>query len=243
MPGENDYGSVNGVQEVGTSYGQTWADVLAMSFQNLWAGFVSVVPKMLFAVVILLLGWIIALALEQVVARVLKMLKVNEALRRTGALDPLRHMKFNMDAVKFIAALVRWFVFFIFLVAVADVLELDAFNAFMREALLYVPNIILAVLILLVAAIGGDLLDRFVSGTVRAGGFAYGAFVGSVARWSVFVFGLIAALQQLGIAEALLQTVVTGIVAMLALAGGLAFGLGGRDMAGEVLDKVRRRVS
>lgn len=224
-------------------YGQNWADVLTASFQNLWAGFVVVVPKVLFAVVILLLGWIIALALEQVVARVLKALKVNEALRRTGALDPFRHMRVNVNATNFIAALVRWFVFFIFLVAVADVLNLDAFNAFLKEVLLYVPNIILAALILLVAAIGGDLLDRFVSGTIRAGGFGYGAFVGSVARWSVFIFGVIAALQQLGIAAALLQTIVTGIVAMLAIAGGLAFGLGGRDMAAEILDRLRQRVS
>lgn len=225
------------------SLGQTWADVITMSFQNLWSGFVRIVPTVVFALVILILGWIVSLALEQVIARLLKLLRLNEALDRSGALQMFKRARVHFDAAAFVSALVRWFVFFIFLMAVADVLNLDAFNAFLRQVLLYIPNIILAALILLVAAIGGDLLDRFVSASVRAGGFAYDAFVGAVARWSAFIFGLIAALQQLGIATALLQTVVTGIIAMLAIAGGLAFGLGGRDFASELLDKFRRRLS
>ena len=90
---------------------------------------------------------------------------------------------------------------------------------------------------------GSDLIDRFVAGSVRAAGFSYATMVGSIARWSVFVFGFIAALQQLGIATDLLNTLVTGIIAMLAIAGGLAFGLGGKDLAADILDHVRRRVS
>lgn len=224
-------------------YAQTWADVLTQSFQNLWVGFIGVVPKIIFALIILLLGWIVALALEQVIARVLKAVKLNGMIERSGVFGAFARADISVDAERFIGAFIRWFVFFIFLMAVADVLNLDAFNAFLREVLLYVPNIILAAFILLVAAVGGDLIDRFLRGTVRAAGFSYASFVGSVARWSIFAFGIIAALQQLGVATALLQTIVTGIVAMLALAGGLAFGLGGRDMASEILDNLRRRIS
>ncbi|OHA48384.1 MAG: hypothetical protein A2991_02155 [Candidatus Terrybacteria bacterium RIFCSPLOWO2_01_FULL_58_14] len=225
------------------SYGTLWSDVLSRSFQNLWEGLIATVPTIIFALVILLLGWIIALALEQVIARLLKALKLNELLERSGALEAFKRAHIGIDASKFIAALVRWFVFLVFLIAVADVLQLAAFNAFLRQVLLYIPNIIAAALILLVAAIAADLLDRLVSGAVRAGGFAYGSLVGSLARWSVFVFGIIAALQQLGIATALLQTLVTGLVAMIAIAGGLAFGMGGKDLASDVLEQFRRRLS
>jgi hypothetical protein len=225
------------------TYGQTWSDVIVGSFQSLWGSFVRVVPTIVFALVILILGWIVALSLEQLIARLLKLVKLNEGLDRTGVLSAFKRAGMKVDVAALLGALVRWFVFFVFLMAVADVLNLDAFNAFLRQVLLYIPNIILAALILLVAAIGGDLLERLVAGSVRAAGFSYDAFVGAVARWSVFIFGVIAALQQLGIASALLQTIVTGIVAMVAIAGGLAFGLGGREMAADFLDKIRRRIS
>lgn len=237
-----DYPSYDDSVAIPTAGANSWADVLNTSFQNLWDSIINVVPTLLFALIILILGWIVALALEQVIARLLKMLKLNEALERTGALGPFHRANLHVNASGFISALVRWFIFFIFLMAIADVLNLDAFNTFLRQVLLYIPNIILAALILLVAAVGGDLLDRLISGTVRTAGFSYASFVGGIARWSVFVFGLIAALQQLGIAEQLLQTIVTGIVAMLALAGGLAFGLGGRDAASDVITRVRDRM-
>ena len=218
-------------------------DVFVGSFQTLWAGFASIVPQIVFAIVLLIFGWIVAMFLEQVVSRLLKMVKLNDALEKSGALEGLKKADVKFDASAFLSAIVRWFVFFVFLMAVADLLGLSAFNAFLTSVLLYVPNIVLAALILLVTAISADLLDRLVSGSVRAAGFSYGSMVGSLARWSVFVFGFIAALQQLGIATDLLQTLVTGIVAMIAIAGGLAFGLGGKDLASDILDKIRRRIS
>lgn len=235
-----DYSLTNATN--GATFGQTWSDVITTSFQSLWSGFINVVPTIIFALIILILGWMVAYALEQVVARLLKVVKLNEGLDKTGALNSFKRAGVNFNASVFVAAFVRWFIFFVFLIAVADVLNLTAFNAFLQRVLLYVPNIVLAVLILLVAAIGGDLLDRFISGSIRAAGFSYGSFVGSVARWSAVIFGLIAALQQLGIASALLQTIVTGIIAMLALAGGLAFGLGGKDMASDILHNLRKKI-
>jgi hypothetical protein len=218
-------------------------DVFVGSFQTLWSGFAAIVPQIAFAIILLIFGWIVAMFLEQVVSRLLKVVKLNDYLEKAGALEGLKKAEVKFDASAFLSGIVRWFVFFVFLMAVADLLGLSAFNAFLTSVLLYVPNIVLAALILLVTAIAADLLDRVVSGSVRAAGFSYGSMVGSLARWSVFVFGFIAALQQLGIATDLLQTLVTGIVAMIAIAGGLAFGLGGKELAADVLDNVRRRVS
>lgn len=222
---------------------QTWPEVITQSFQDLWVGFLNVTPRILSSLVILVIGWIVALALEQLVARLLKALKVNESLDRSGVMEAFKRAEVKIDPVAIIAALVRWFVFFAFLVAVVDVLGLQEFNAFLRQVLLYVPNIILAALILLVSAVGSDFLERLVSGAVRAAGLGYASLVGAIARWSVFIFGVIAALEELGVATTLLQTLVTGFVAMIAIAGGLAFGLGGKDLAASFLEHVRRRLS
>lgn len=213
------------------------------SFETLWGGFLLLAPQLIIAIAALLLGWIFSIYIERAVAQVLKVLKLNDMLERAGALDVFKRADIKFDAIASLAGFVRWFIFFVVLMAVADLLNLSAFNDFLGQVLLYVPNIVLAALILLVAAISADLLDRFVSGAVRAAGFSYASMVGSLARWSVFIFGFIAALQQLGIATELLNTLVTGLVAMLAIAGGLAFGLGGKDTAADILDHIRRRVS
>ena len=219
-----------------------WSEVIVGSFQNLWSRFLLFVPQLVLAIVIFLIGWIIALALEQVIARVLKMAKLNEGLERAGVNDVFKKAEVPLDGSKFVAALVRWFLVLVFLFAAADMLGLSALTAFLEQVLLYIPNIIVAALILLVAGVASDWLDRLVGGAVKASGFGYGKLAGGVARWSVFVFGAIAALQQLGIATQILQTFITGVIAMIALAGGVAFGLGGKDAAAEVLNKFRERM-
>ena len=213
------------------------------SFEGLWGGFIAIAPQVIIAIAALLLGWIFSAYIERGVAQLLKAVKLNDMLERADALEPFKRADIKFDAAALLAAFVRWFIFFVVLSAVADLLGLSAFNEFLGQVLLYVPNIVLAALILLVTAIASDLIDRLVSGSVRAAGFGYASMVGAIARWSVFVFGFIAALQQLGIATDLLNTLVTGIVAMIAIAGGLAFGLGGKDLAADILSHVRRRVS
>lgn len=219
------------------------SDVFVESFQLVWSSFAAVVPQVVFGLVLLIFGWIVSVFLEKIIGRLLKAVKLNDHLERAGALEIFKRADVKFDVSWFLGAIVRWFVFFVFLMAVADLLGLSAFNVFLGQVLLYVPNIILAAAILLLTAIGGDLLDRVVSGSVRAAGFGYASMVGSLARWSVFVFGFVAALQQLGIATELLQTLVTGIVAMVAIAGGLAFGMGGKDLATDILDQIRRKLS
>lgn len=213
------------------------------SFQGLWNGLLALAPSVIVAIAALILGWIFSAYVERGVMQLLKILKLNDLLERADALEPFKRADIKFDAAAMLAAFVRWFIFFVVLIAVADLLGLSAFNDFLGQVLLYVPNIILAALILLVSAIVADLLDRVVSGSVRAAGFSYATMVGSIARWSVFTFGFIAALQQLGIATDLLNTLVTGLVAMLAIAGGLAFGLGGKELATDILDHIRRRVT
>jgi len=138
---------------------------------------------------------------------------------------------------------VRWFFIIVFLVAAIDVLGLEQVNAFLREVvLLYLPNVIVAALILVVAAFIADVMKRIVVSSAKAAEVPSPGLLGGITKWAIWVFAILAALYQLGIAGVFAQTLFTGFVAMLAIAGGLAFGLGGRDAAARYIEKLKRDI-
>ncbi len=97
--------------------------------------------------------------------------------------------------------------------------------------------------ILLLGMIAANFLGDVIEGTVRAGGFKAASMLGALTRWAIIVFALLAALSELQIAQSFLQDFFRALVAMAAIAGGLAFGLGGRDHARKVLDYVEQAVT
>ena len=144
-----------------------------------------------------------------------------------------------MSSGKFIGALVYWFVVVVIVLAVSDVLGLWGLSTFLNEVLLYFPNIIVAVLIMLAALVIANFLRGLVRGSIASAKLHAPKFLGVLTWWSVVIFGFLAALLQLGVAGTLIQTIVMGIIAMLALAGGIAFGLGGKDYAAHLIGKFR----
>ena len=138
----------------------------------------------------------------------------------------------------------KWFLIIVFLVAALDVLGLTQVNIFLQEVvLLYLPQVIVAVLILLVAAVIAEVMQNIVIGTAKAAHMTSAHFLGSVTKWAIWIFAVLAALNQVGVATAFVQTLFTGIVVAVSLAVGLAFGLGGQDAAGRYLEKVRGEIA
>ena len=138
----------------------------------------------------------------------------------------------------------KWFVVVVFLVAALDVLGLQQVNTFLQGVvLLYIPKVIVAVLFLIIAAIVADVVRKIVIGSARAAGVSSANFAGTVAKWSIWIFAIIAALTQLGVAGGLIQTFFTGVVIAIALAFGLAFGLGGKEAAARSIEKIRSEIS
>ena len=223
---------------------QTWGDVLAASFQELWAGVVGFVPRLIVALIVFVIGWIIAMALGKVVNQIIRAIKVDKALQSLGMEDPLARAGMRLDAGAFIGGLVKWFFIIVFLAATVEVLGLSQVTVFLQEVvLLYLPNVFVAALILVVAALIADAVSRLVSGTAKAASLPSAGFLGGVSKWAIWVFAILAALYQLGIAGPMVQTLFTGVVAALALALGLAFGLGGKDTASKYLDRLRSDIS
>ena len=222
---------------------QTWADVIRFTLQNLWTGFVMFLPNFLGALVIFLVGLVIAAGLSKIVEKLVDALKLDRLLEQFGLGKILERADLRLDSGRFIGVLVQWFFIVVTLLAVSDILKLVAFSDFLSQVLLYVPNIIIAVLIMLAGVVMAAFLAKLVRASVLAARLHSAHFLGALTKWSVLVFAFLAALSQLGIAGALVNTLIMGFVAMLALAGGLAFGLGGRDVAAAWLEKLRSEVS
>ena len=222
---------------------QTWADVIRFTLQNLWTGFVMFLPNFLGALVIFFVGLVIAAGLSKIVEKLVDALKLDRLLEQFGLGKILERADLRLDSGRFIGVLVQWFFIVVTLLAVSDILKLEAFSDFLSQVLLYVPNIIIAVLIMLAGVVMAAFLAKLVRASVLAARLHSAHFLGALTKWSVLVFAFLAALSQLGIAGALVNTLIVGFVAMLALAGGLAFGLGGRDVAAAWLEKLRSEVS
>lgn len=223
---------------------ETWANVLQGSFQSMWFGVMSFVPYVLVAILIFVIGWVVGSIIGRIVAQVISALHVDNALRSAGVEEILGKAGVGLDSGRFLGELVKWFIVIVFLVASLDVLGLSEVNYFLQTVvLLYLPQVIVAVLILLLGAVIAEVAKNVVTGSARAAGARSVNLFGTVTKWSIWIFAIMTALLQLGVAEAFLQTLFMGFVFAVSLAIGLSFGLGGRDAAADTIDALRKEVS
>jgi len=221
----------------------TWADVLSQSFQNLFYGLVTFIPNLVVAIIIFIIGWLIGVGVGRVVMQIVDALRVDQALKATGFERVLGRAGYGLSSGKFLGFLVKWFFIIVFLVAALDVLHLTTVNLFISDVVLgYLPQVIVAVLILLVAAVVAEAANRIVEGSAKAAALGSAGFLGKVAQYAIWTFALLAALAQLNVAAAFVQTLFTGIVIAVSLAVGLAFGLGGQAAAARYLENLRSEI-
>lgn len=221
---------------------QTWGDVVIASLQQVWSGVVNFLPLLLSAVIVFVIGWIVAVALGKVIEQVVRALRVDALLAQLDFEKTLERAGMRLNSGAFIGGLVRWFLIVVALLAAANIVQLTQVSDFLTQVLFYLPNVVVAAVILVIAALIADVVERIMRGSVSAAGLRGASLVGVISRWAVWIFAIIAALLQLGIATILLQTIVTGVVAMLALSFGLAFGLGGKDAAAGIIDRMLRDI-
>lgn len=221
---------------------QDWVRVIVGSLQNLWIGTVEVIGNIIGALIVLIVGLIVAAGIEALVEKIIEAIKLDKLLRSLGVEHYFERAGVKLNSSRFFGRLVYWFLVVVFLLAATDILGFYTLSNFLKEVLLYVPNVIVAVLIMLAAVIVGNLLRNIVKASVKSARLHAASFLGSLTWWSVVVFGFLAALYQLGIAVQIINSLVMGFVAMLAIAGGIAFGLGGKDYASHLINQLRERV-
>lgn len=198
------------------------------------------IPNLVGAVIILIIGWLIAILLEQVVDRVLRVINAQKLFERARVEDLVKKTGSSRDTVGLLAGLVKWIVYLATFLAAADILQLDVVSDFLTQILAYTPRVVAAVAIALVGGILAQFLSEVVRGAVSAASLGYAGFLSGVTRWSIWIFAIVAALSQLGVASQILENIITGLIAAFAIAVGLAFGLGGQKTAAELLEKVKK---
>lgn len=218
---------------------QSLSEIIALSFQNVWTNILSFLPTLIVAILVLLVGLIIASVIGTVVEKIFDALKLDVLLSKIGLTPYFERAGLRLRGAYFIGQLVNWFLIVVFLLATSDMLGLYSFSGFLKDVLAYIPNIIAAVLIMLAAIVIANFLRKVVSASVASAKLHASKFLGTLTWWSVVVFGVLTALIQLNVAASVINTLITGFIAMLALAGGLAFGLGGKNYAEHLLNKLR----
>ncbi|MEZ4103737.1 MAG: hypothetical protein R3B60_00425 [Candidatus Paceibacterota bacterium] len=217
-------------------------DSLQMAFAEMWGEVINFLPSIAVAVVVLIIGAIIASALKRLTERISKKVGLDSALDAAGVDDITEKAGYKLSAGVFIGTLVKWFILLVFFIVALDILHLEEVTVFLRDVVIgYLPKVIIAVLILMVAAIIANTVRNMVIASTKLAGMNRPELFGKVAYVAIITVAVLAALNQLDIATELIQPLFTGIVFAISLALGLAFGLGGKDAASRVIDSVTRR--
>lgn len=217
---------------------QTWSEVFQVSLQGLWYGFVATFPKILLAVIIFILGWIVATTLGKIITSAIDALKLDKLFKSAGLEEALARGGIKLHIGKFFGELVKWFIVIVFLVASLNILNLDQVTQFLQQVLAYIPQIIIAALILVAGTIFADFVRKLVSGGAAVAHVRSAKMLGSIAYYAIWILAIVTALDKLGIFGYFGQIIFTGLVVMLALAFGLSFGLGGKDAAARWINRI-----
>jgi len=222
---------------------QTWGNALNLSFQNLWMGVISFVPNLIIAIILIIVGWVFGDAIGLWVTKLFRSLKIDRALEKIDLHVLLNRAGYRLDAGLFLGTLLKWFVILGFLTASLDVLQLTQVNEFLKQILDYIPRVIIATLVLIIAAVIAEVLQKIVVASAKAANVSSAELFGGITKWLIWVFALIMIMEQLGLMGPFLQIFITGVVATITIAVGLSFGLGGKDAAAGFISKLRGEIS
>ncbi len=212
-----------------------WGTAVVTSVAAALAVFVAAIPKIIGFLVILIIGWIIAGIIAGVVAAVLRTVRFNDLAQRSGLTGFVQRMGVRQDASGVIADIAKWFVRLIVLVVAFDELGLPAVSQIFDQMLAWLPNLVVALVVLVITGIIATAASDLVRGSTSQAGFSSSNLLASLTQWTIWAFGIVVAVNQIGVASTLVNTLFMAFVGALALAMGLAFGLGGRDTAGEIV--------
>jgi hypothetical protein len=212
-----------------------WGTAIMSSVTAALALLLGGTPKIIGFLVILLIGWLIASAIAAAVAAILRTVKFNDLAGRAGLTGFVRNMGVQTDAAGFLANVAKWFVRLIVLVTAFDALGLPAVSQVLQQLLLWLPNLVVALVVLVIGGLAASALAGLVRGATAESGLGNPDLLATIARVAVWAFAIVIAVNQIGVAATLVNTLFMAVVGALALALGLAFGLGGRETAAQIV--------
>ncbi len=208
--------------------------------EGFWFSFLEFIPNLVGALLVFIIGWFFAVGVGKLVASILTKLKFNNFFESESWVSAMEKAEMELDVSQFFGAVVKWILIIIALWISVDILGFSQFAYLMEDIVAYLPNVIVAALIFVVAVVVADFLSKIIVATTEKADFVHTGFAGAIVKWAIWMFAIFAILIQLGIANELLETLFEGLVYMIAIAGGLAFGLGGKDAAKEMIAKMKK---
>ncbi len=215
--------------------------ILGQSLVDTGMTIISLLPSVILAIFIFACGWAFGSVLGKAVEHLVSVLRVDRALHRAGFDSLSEKAGIHLSVARFFGGVIKWGVIVAFTLTSAEILGLSQVTQLLRDVLVYIPQVIIAAVILVIAMLLGDFVSRIVSHSVQATGMK-GDFAAQMTKWAIIVVGgVFPALTQLRIAQGLVEVLFTGVVFAISLALGLSFGLGGRDAAASAIEKMKER--
>jgi hypothetical protein len=221
---------------------QDWADITAQALQNLWQGTISFVPVLLGVIIVFVIGWFFAVLIGKIVTEILKKLKFNQIFEKGGWRAAMQKAEIKVDAAGFIGAIVKWVLIIAVLQVAVGILGWTDFAVLLGKVIDYLPNVIIAALIFVVAVVVADILQKVIVVAAESANFSYTRFAGTITKWAIWIFAVLAILRQLVIVPELVEILFSAIVYGVVATFVIAFGLGGRDMASEMLKELKGKL-
>lgn len=224
-------------------YFTTWNEAVVASIQNIWAKIATFVPALAGALLVLIIGLLVASVLGKVAKRLVHYTHVDKLFHKLGIAGKFEDVGIRLSIAGIVGWIIKWFFIVVVLIAVVDILHLEQVTNFLQDVALYIPNVVVAVIILVIGLVIGQFTYQVVEKSAKASHLTAhaGEILAALAKWAIVIFAFMAGLTQLKIATGLIEILFTGFVAMLALALGLAFGLGGREKAAKYLENLGKK--
>lgn len=198
---------------------------------------IDFMPNLFSGIIIIAFGLMLAALLKKILLSLLKFLRIDDLLEKTR----LMKKKEVIIWEEVIIEILRWTIIILFLIPALEVWNLSRVTTVINQLLLYLPNVIVAVVIAFIGLIASNLGYDLIKHSVKTIGATSATTLATMTKWLIVFFTILVVMNQLGVAQDLIRILFTGIVLMLAIAGGLAFGLGGKEIAKEMLEELRNK--
>jgi hypothetical protein len=218
------------------TYWINWQQALIEAWQPIWSAFISFLPQFIGALVVFIIGLLVASWAKKIVEGVLEVVRFQNFARKIGAEAFWKRAEIKFTTTEIIGAFVKWFIILVFFIATVDILGLTTVSKVLTGFLAYIPNVVSAALIFAVGFFVANLVEGLVRGALATVDHEAAKLVSQLARWVVLVIALFTAISELKVAQELVETFFTGLTYTIVLAIGLAIGLGAKDVVAKTLD-------
>jgi len=203
-----------------------------------WIKFINYIPDFFGGLLVLLIGFFVAAFLKKILLTLLSFFRVDSLLNRTGLITQ-KEVRIWQEVI---TELVKWTIIILFLIPTLETWGLSRATSVLNQFLFYIPNVLVAVIIGFVGIIISNLASDLVRHSIKSSGATSATTLSAFTKSTIIFFTILVMMNQLGVAQDLIRIFFTGLVAMVAIAGGLAFGLGGKDAAKEILDGIVKKL-